>query len=190
MSKEDATTRIGRAVFAAIQDRRKCEPDFRLTEETLICALRPAVAKEMPKKLNKTERNALFDALAGACGYPKNITSSAARTVAAALKDILEVEPGLTPDALGSTAKAVLRKYEKAGPMAVAAHWHEFSVNRTERTNIAKRDVYQKPDEKWREVAAHKYPDAKEWNNPHDFSSMNWFDVSLSIRHDILQALR
>jgi hypothetical protein len=71
-------------------------------------------------------RNLLFDAFAVACGHRGKVNRVAAKTIAAALNAIKEVEPTVTPDQLTRATLATKRKFPDSGPMAVASHWHEF----------------------------------------------------------------
>lgn len=190
VADEDAATRVARAAFAAIQDARAGDSTFRLTADTLATALRAPLAKEMPKaKPLRTKRNPLFDAIAHGFGWNGNITRAAGRTVATALKDILEVDPDVTPDDLTRGCDYVKKRFTSAGPMALPAHWHEISRNKTERTRAAKLDIYQEPAADWRSAALKLYPDALEWGSPHNFAAMDWRDVSTTIRPDILKAM-
>ncbi len=75
-------------------------------------------------------RNLLFDALACGCGLVEPYTASAAGQVAKALKEIQAIQPNVTAEELTATAKAVRRKFEDAGPIAVATHWHSFAASR------------------------------------------------------------
>jgi hypothetical protein len=50
MPPEDAATRVARACWAAILDARAGNPAYKLTEDALEACLRPALAKELPKK--------------------------------------------------------------------------------------------------------------------------------------------
>lgn len=134
---EDAASRVGRAAFAVILAARKGNPAFRLTEAALVDALRPALAKELPKAARVNGRNVLFDALAKGCGYNGDITRAAARTVGVALKEIREIEPNVTPEELTRTAEAVLKKFDGAGPMAVSAHWHSHAASRRAKKTLA-----------------------------------------------------
>lgn len=150
LAAEDAATRIGRATFAAILAARKGNPSFKLTEEALIEYLRGPLTTELPHAKRVGRRNPLFDALATACGYNGNMTRAEARTVGVALRDIVEADPTVQPEGITRTAAAVLKKFENAGPMAVAAHWSAFSHLR--RPTKAKYDQYNPPPD-WHERA-------------------------------------
>ena len=127
---DDAATRIGHTVWAAIMDARRGNPAYRLTEDSLVAALRPAVAAELPKAPRPAARvngrNTLFDALAAACGLEAPFTKSAAGQVAKAMNEIAKAFPSVDAAEMTRVALAVRKKYENAGPIAVSAHFHEF----------------------------------------------------------------
>ncbi len=129
IGSEDAATRVGRATFKTLLDAKRANPSFRTTEAALIDAIRPHVLAELPKAKRVGGRNVLFDALAAGCGLTAPFTKSAAGQVAQALKEILEVQPGVAADELTRVAKDVLKKYDGAGPKAVSAHWGEFAAS-------------------------------------------------------------
>jgi len=150
--------------------------------ETLQAEYDKAVVAKMPRK----ERDKMFDALAEACRFQPPFTKSAAGQIARAIKEILEVNPTVTPEEMLRRARIILKRFEgKAGPMAVSSHWH--TVSNSARTNTAKTDPYVEPPAGWREKAAAKYPDAMNWGNPHCFATMPWSEVSISLRPDILK---
>lgn len=186
---EDAAVRVGRATFAALMEHRRGNPDYKMTEAALIEAIRPSLARELPKPKRINKRNPLFDAIAHGFGHNGNITRAAAGTVAMALKQILEVDPAASTEDLARGCAYVRRKFESAGPMALASHWHEITKRSAERTKAARNDIYQEPPPGWREAARKRFPDALDWGNSHNFSTMAWADVATAIRPDILKAL-
>jgi hypothetical protein len=190
MPPEDAATRVARACWAAVMAARQGNPAYKLTEDALLAALRPALAKEMPKKARAVNgRNVLFDAIAAGFGHNGKITRAAAGTIGKALAEIREVDPTVTAEDLERGCRYVRKKFDNCGPMAVAAHWHEIATQRTERTRTAKMDIYQEPPTGWREVARKRYPDAADWGNPCDFATVAWFDVSPLLRPEILKLI-
>lgn len=193
-TSKDPAVRVGRATFAAIMREREGNPAFRLTEVTLVECLRAPLAIEYPAA-KKTGRNGkgrdeLFDAIGTACGCDlTGLTREYAKQIATAKRDILEATPDVTPDEVARRALAYRKKYTNAAcsPMALANHWPEFG-NNERLTRGAKNDIYTEP-QGWRAAALRRFPDAKEWINPHDFSTKPWAEVSHSIRPDILKAL-
>lgn len=143
IGSDDAASRIGHATFAAILEARQGDAAFRLTESALIAFLRPAIAKELPAVKRVAGRNVLFDAMAEGCGLTPPFTVSRAGQIAKAVKQILEVEANVGPEDIKRTAVAVCKKYEGAGPMAVASHWDEFASSRRQRK--PKFDQYNPP---------------------------------------------
>jgi hypothetical protein len=143
IGEQDAAQRIGHAAFQAILALRKGDPAYRLTEASLIEAIRPALAKELPKAARIAGRNVLFDALAAGCGLVEPFTASASGQVAKALKEIRTAFPSVSAEELTATAKAVRRKFEDAGPMAVSRHFADFSHARRKKDD--KPDVYKEP---------------------------------------------
>jgi len=123
---DDAATRVGHAAWLAIMEQRRSVPEFRLTEEILITALRPALTKELPKQARVNGRNVLFDALAAACGMQEPFTKSASGQVGKAISEIAKAFPTVDAAEMTRVATAVRKKYENAGPIAVSAHFHEF----------------------------------------------------------------
>jgi hypothetical protein len=131
-------------------------------------------------------RNFHFDALAAAFGYPEKPTKAAARTIGAALAEIREVDPLVTPQELTRRAALVRRRYDKAGVMALSAHWHEFGGG--DKTKSARLDIYAEPagwktSEKAR-TAFNASPES--WAL---IVQRGWFDLSPDIRADILRAM-
>lgn len=147
---------------------------------------RQAAKVRKPRAKSKPiARNQLFDALAEGCGYDKDkLTKAAARTIGAALSDIRGVCSEVTCDQITRIATAIRRKYDNAGPMAVAAHWHEFAP--TLRTKTAKRDVYTEPND-WRMSARAKLS----WSDYmfEQLSVRAWGDIPIHYRSEILAAL-
>lgn len=190
---DDAAVRIARAAFAAILTARDGNPAFRLTEAALVDCLRPALAKEFPKAVRTPRvngRNPLFDALAAACGFTEPHTKSAGGQVARALKEVLEIDPTATPEEITRTASAVLRKYEGAGPIAVSAHWHEFSSARRKRDAKAT----EKGPDGWLKRLNELYPDSTlatggrfAIDKETDYA---WAQLAPSLRAELATALR
>jgi len=180
--------RIARALIADKTAHAAANVGAPYTLGLAAACIRAQLAAEFPKRQLVNGRNLHFDALAEACGYTGRITKTAGGTVAAALKDILEVSPQATPEEIARVAKAVRKRFESGGPKAVAGHWHEYSAER-KRTNTAKTDIYTEPPENWRGVARKLYPDALEWPTVHDFAAMPWKEVNDTIRRGILAKL-
>jgi len=193
MPPEDAAVRVGRATWQNVMDARQGNPAFRLTEDALIVCLRPALAKELPKRAraanNGAARNALFDAIARGFGHNGKITRAAAGTIGSALAQIREVDPTVTAEDLERGAKYCRKKWPDCGPMCLSVRWHEITANRSERTRASKSDIYVEPPPGWREVAKKRYPDALEWTNATDFETIGWFDVSPLLRPEILKLI-
>ena len=194
MPPEDAATRVARGCWAAILAARAGNPAYKLTEDALEACLRPALAKELPKKARAVNgRNPLFDAIAAGfghgAGYNGKITRAAAATIGKALAEIREVDPTVTAEDLERGCRYVRKKYENAGPMALSAHWDECATHRTERTRTQRTDIYREPPTGWREVARKRYPDSADWANPCNFSTVAWLDVSPLLRPEILKLI-
>lgn len=185
----DAATRVGRAAWRAILEQRRAVPEFRMSEEVLIAAIRPALAAELPKARRAGKRDLLFDAVAAGFGCNGHTTRSEAGAISKALKEIIEVDPAVTAEDLTRGCAFVRRKFEKCGPMSLASNWHDISARKTVRTEAAKRDIYQEPAAGWREAAQRRFPDAHDWANSHDWRTINWRDVSTTIRPEIIKAL-
>lgn len=176
---------FGQISYDALCQRAK-ELKRRLEPKEVIETLQLEYEKALGAKIPRKERDRLFDALAEACHFTPPFTKSAAGQIARAIKEILEVNPTVTPEEMLRRARIILKKFDgRGGPMAVAAHWHE--VSSTPRTTAAKTDPYVEPPVVWRVMAAAKYPDAANWGNPHDFATMPWSEVSISLRPDILK---
>ena len=159
-----------------------------------LVALEAVFKKRKPSSKRPAEgrpRNVLFDALAIATGTRDltKLSRIGGRTVGIALADIIDVEPELTVEKIES----VVRSYKARHPtwpctaMAIAKHWAEFA--KTAPTNASKRDVYVEPTVPWREVAAHIFPDAKDWIDPHDFATKAWLEIADTCRSKILAAV-
>ncbi len=130
-------------------------------------------------------RDALFDGLAQACGYDlRSITPSAAKQVGMAKAEILAASPDVTPEEMTLRAQAYRRRYKDAPctPMALAKHWPEFGSTKPGKNRPS---VSMEPPAGWREAAARRWPDAKEWITPHDFATMTWREISSSLYADI-----
>lgn len=192
---EDAVTRVAREAWKSILEARRANPLFKLTEDTLLGALRPVLAKELPKtKRLANGHNPLFDGLARGCGFDGKVTKAAGGQIASALKDILEVDPSVTGDELERTAKAVRRKYENAGPKAVAAHWHEFaSARNVPRGTNGSAPVPLAP-KGWLDALNQLYPDSTmsrggrfEITAETDYA---WAQLHHSVRDAILKAMK
>lgn len=185
VSAEDAASRVARETFAAIQEARKADPEFRLTEKTLGDCLRPALAKEMPKAARIAGRNVLFDALADGCGLKAPFTDSAGGQVAKALKEIRAAFPEVAADDLKKVAATICRKYEGAGPMAVSSHFHEFYS--TAKKSRTKKDNYVEPPDWKRSALAQRMMHASDetWQI---ICERGWFDLAVDIRASIWKA--
>ena len=147
-----------------------------------IAAIRAQLEIEHPKRKLVAGRNLMFDALAEGCGYVGAVTKIAGGQVAKALKDIAEVDPDLTPDELRRIAIAVRRKYDNAGPIGVAAHFHEFS-HAGKKTETAKRDLYiEVPG--WREKLQRMFPAAQDLGS---LVAGKWADLSITLRQELIK---
>lgn len=123
----DAAERVGASVFADILAAKKADIAFRLTAETLIALLRPALARELPATVKRVAgRNLLFDALAAGCGLEAPFTKSAAGQVGKAISEITQAFPVIDAIEILRVAILVRKKYENCGPMGISAHFHEF----------------------------------------------------------------
>lgn len=122
----DAAQTAGRKFTKGDVIRIIADMDAKRTDKTTPKKRRAPGTPKPPSAPKPTLRNVLFDALAVACGYHGKVNRVAARTIGAALAAILEVEPTVTADQLTRATLATKRKFPDSGPMAVAAHWHEF----------------------------------------------------------------
>lgn len=146
-----------------------------------------SVLRKVPRAPKSARpRNPLFDAMALACGYSlERITRSAAGAIGKSVAEIAQVHSDLTPAEITRIAGKIRAKYDKAGPVAISAHWGEFTGHRTARAN---HDPYIEPTS-WRSLALKKYPDALGWANPHDFKNMDWRDIALTLRQELVRDL-
>lgn len=145
--------------------------------------------KRRSTKAPARARNLFFDALAVGCGYNLNrIGRVAGSTIGAAVSDIREANPDATPEEIQTRARAIMKRYEKAGPMAVAAHYADREFGGGNPTKRALSDVSIEP-EGWREFALANWPDALDWVNAHDFKTIPWREVVLTLREIVVQEL-
>ena len=125
-------------------------------------------------------RKPLYAALVTATGGDgETLTKTAAKTVAVALQEILEVCPNLTVEEVNFR----VNRYKFLHPqwpltvMAICKNWSDLGGGK--RTDAGKKDVYIEPLN-WREYAF-KISDA--------LTDMEWNDIPITIRGDILRLI-
>ena len=123
----------------------------------------------------------LFAALAIETGSdPDTLTKTAARAVAVALAEILEVSPDLTPAEIEFRV-ARYRQFHPQWPctaMAICKNWSELGGGR--RTDSAKYDPDLPPPANWKDLAVARFPSSL-------VSATPWSELSRSVRSDILR---
>lgn len=190
--KPDQADRIYAAVLQA--KAQAIADQVPWSHDLAVQAIRAQLAVEYPPTLKPLRRvngrSPLFDAMAQACGCSgAGCTRHAATQIGAAVAQIVEIWPAITPEEMLRVSHAARRRYEKCGPMGIATHAHEFMSDSAKRTRAAQRDVYQEPQGDWRGAALTKYPNALEWVNAVEFCTVRWADVPLVLREDILKVL-
>lgn len=127
----------------------------------------------------------LREALAVACGHPGKPGRIAGRQIGIAVADIVEAYPDVTPEELKRRAAIILKKYDKAGVMAIAAHFHECGPGPM--TRVAKTSIYvELPNwqEKLRRIAKEmKYDPA----TVEELLKTPWRDLSVTVREMLLK---
>lgn len=135
-------------------------------------------------------RNPLFDALALATGTKDlaKLTRAGAKAIGVALADIREVSADVSP----AEIERVIDAYKRTHPTwpctapAIAKNWAEFAAS-TSSPRSARRDVYVEPPA-WRDAANRIFPNARDFVQPVDFSTVAWLDIPFTLRADILKA--
>lgn len=143
-------------------------------------------AQSRPRKATgaTTTRNALFDALAAACGITGKPTRSMGKRLGMVVAEIQEADPTVTPEEMTRRAGLIFAKYDKASCVAVSMHWHSCGGPRTQ---TAKRSIYSEPDN-WRDVLRRI---GKGWDQDmlEAMLTAEWLNISSTVRMDILKAI-
>ena len=157
--------------------------DHRAKGETLAMAqVIEIINEEAARKelIPLSVRKPLYAALVAATGGDgETLTKTAAKTVAVALQEILEVCPNLTVDEINFR----VNKYKQLHPqwpltvMAICKNWSDLGGGK--RTDAGKKDVYIEPTN-WREYAF-KISDV--------LTDMEWNDIPITLRGDILRLI-
>lgn len=169
------TMRQVAAIIAELDSQRVAAP-----ETAIPCDSSPKVAT-----YSKSEREAFFEALREVCGYSTNITKTTKRTLAVCLSEIMAVDDRLSVEKIRFTGAAVMKKYDKAGPMAISKHWGQ--EGHTPPTKSARKDAYVEVAN-WQTILRSI---GKTWDETalNEQLAKSWNELPITIRQEILKVI-
>lgn len=135
-------------------------------------------------------RDVIFDAIATVCRVNlKEMTPNMAKRVGVAKAQIVKVTKDVDAEEIVRRGLKYRQKHPQweLTPNALATHWGDMGNG--ERTELAKNDPYVEPGN-WRPVALRLFPDALKWVRPHDWRTLGWQDIDLTLRRKILEVER
>lgn len=143
-------------------------------------AFRDAKRKKPKDPATPRRRDVCFDALALVTGYGLDeLGQVAGKTIGSALADIRRICPKVTSEEIKRRGALIVRKYEKAGPFAVAGHWSEFPPPRSEKPN-----VYVEP-ENWHPAAIRLFGEEVARN----MIALGWAEIRTNYGMQIIRAI-